>query len=1322
MCQVCNCPNKRSLHTIGFRGIGFKSTFSLGDVVHLRTPTLSVVFRSKRFTEPVWDETSEDFVGGTTISVRLRDALIEQEIARTLQDWLVSPLSLLFFRNIQSLTIGETELLWKSVGRGPVAGSEWMTLNGCLEQPLLRARSSSEEFPKEALDELVQERMVPVHEAVAFPPSSVDIVLGAKGLYVVLNAGMDTNLPFACNAPFIQDPARIKIKDPEISPTNRWLLERAGRFAASVMLKWLGKSDISIKDRSRAYEIMPDVNRDDRSPQGICATTVELAFASEIDNQPVLLTDSGQTKVAGESIILPERLLDIWPEEQVSSLLDGSCRPVFSRHVSPRDRQKLMNWKMIEEITRPDVVKILSSSHLPKPDGWSRLLKLWNFIYPETTGYHPAGQLEAIRIVPVQGKEVLYAGNEVVRLGEKRLLASDADWDFLADSLLVLDPNWPRYLSDQRRLMETKSIQDGIADVGRASSVFASISLADASDVNGIIARVCVEFFADEERSLGDCIRLSQIAAKLNVNVGEALRFATKDLDLRSIDEDIIYDPRGTIESVVPEVWAAKHLTNETYAKSFQSCTAEEWLKWISSGRAGLLTCIPIRAVAKGLWGQAPVEDELRRRGVRSSPLYPYRSSEFRLHDWDFEESLWIHWKALAVQDERVWSSIAEQILAQSERFWSPAKSARILQSSGRGNTSSIVNEPILPKWVLTLRELPCLTDTRGFCRRPAELLRRTDATLPLLDIEAFIDHRFDNEATRPLLDLLGVGSTPAGPHRLLDRLRALAQSVEPPVATLEKLYRSLDRLVDTCSTEDLKHVKAAFHDEPIVFTDSGTWSSAPGVFIAAEVEGLPGGEFVRSSVRDLSMWHKLGVAERPTPELEIEWLSQLEMQSRLSVINAKRVRELLARYPTRIWDESHRWLNLAGEIVPLQSLKYSLSKQSGTPWNHLHEWVKQETADFQRLSGDISASLPFTGLPSLGSQIEERFEQTPLLTEVSRDCPWLRQLGQDLMRIVPIHDETDIEAIRTLASDLARTVLQIVPRLELTPYLRSVPAGTPRRSEACWTNGVLYVEDRPMPKLAKAVARELGRSFGRVEIEEAIKFCFDRPAEFVTEYMEENFKLVPRELDEPFCSRPDTTQVTIPDQDRDSEQPDADNFEVAAPQPFAREFQETTTALNPMEASGVGAQGPAPRTAPPPRSQKPNILERFAAGKGFRKDPLGRFYHPNGSWIAKQSGNRFWEWRALRGELVRYLYAREICLEREPLDIEAEDWKMIEAHPETHSMILADSKGNPIEVAGSAICQLKDSGVLKLYQTHFRLVCEDIPQSFNLLRPPDQA
>src|SRR5262249_15059202 len=67
--------NKRALHTIGFRGIGFKSTFSIGEEVRLRTPTLSVAFRKKRFTEPRWLNGELDHCDGTSLRVIIQDNL-----------------------------------------------------------------------------------------------------------------------------------------------------------------------------------------------------------------------------------------------------------------------------------------------------------------------------------------------------------------------------------------------------------------------------------------------------------------------------------------------------------------------------------------------------------------------------------------------------------------------------------------------------------------------------------------------------------------------------------------------------------------------------------------------------------------------------------------------------------------------------------------------------------------------------------------------------------------------------------------------------------------------------------------------------------------------------------------------------------------------------------------------------------------------------------------------------------------------------------------------------------------------------------------------
>src|SRR5205085_2941649 len=72
--------NKRALHTIGFRGIGFKSTFSLGDTVELYTPTLSLAFHRRRFTEPKWIACPRSNTSLTQIRVAVGDPLREQAI------------------------------------------------------------------------------------------------------------------------------------------------------------------------------------------------------------------------------------------------------------------------------------------------------------------------------------------------------------------------------------------------------------------------------------------------------------------------------------------------------------------------------------------------------------------------------------------------------------------------------------------------------------------------------------------------------------------------------------------------------------------------------------------------------------------------------------------------------------------------------------------------------------------------------------------------------------------------------------------------------------------------------------------------------------------------------------------------------------------------------------------------------------------------------------------------------------------------------------------------------------------------------------------
>lgn len=1311
--------NKRALHTIGFRGIGFKSTFSLGDTVELYTPTLSVAFERQRFTAPRWTGNPQRARGQTQIRVAIRDDHRKREIEKNLHEWLASPVSLLFFKHIRRMRIGSEEVHWGSLGPGPVPGSEWMALQDNPDNAFLIARSEPEAFPEEALAEIRQERLLSADQEMDFPPCKVEIVVGAKGrLYVVLPTGVETALPFACNAPFIQDPARLKIKDPETSPTNRWLLERAGRLAASVMLRWLGSNDASVADRSAAYSVFPDVDREDSSLEGSCAAIVEESFDERLGEAPFLLTNTGELQPSQGCIIAPEELFGIWPAEQAVKLFDEAGRPPLSSHVSAADRQKLLHWGVVEQFDRNQMLKVLQSKHLPKPETWRQLLRLWAYVAPELTGYRHGLNREGVRLVPVQGKDVLYSASEVVRLAEKRLLQSEDDWKFLSAHLLVLNQNWPRFLAEQRRVAEERNDNDLGEETEAAFAVLDAIGLEDTSDVSDVIEQVANEFFAQESVPLVQCIQLAQVAAKLGAAVGDSFRFVTRDRYLRAGANAILFDPDGMLEAFLEPAWCAAHLLHADYSKAFASCTSEEWRAWVSSGRAGLLGFAPLVSIRKQVWGRKHIDIELRRRGLATSPYYPYVTGDFRIEDWDFEEILWNYWAATAKDDPGIWGRIIERILDQPEAAWSKARSARALQVATTGNARAISNDPLLPAWILMLRELPCLRDTRGFYHKPSDLLRRTPETESLMDVEPFVHGRLDTEATRPLLTLLGVRGVPTGPGRLLDCLRALAKAANPPAHEVEKWYRRLDQMIDTCSTTDFANIKKAFHEETIILTEDAGWTSAAGVFLSSDEEDVPGAAVIRAGVRDLMLWRKIAVAERPTADLAIQWLKELPSGKALSQDDARRVRTLLTRHANRIWSECGHWLNLAGEWAPVETLAYVLSMQSLVPWSHLHEWVKQKTADLQRLSVETTEDPPFSALPPLAAHVEDRFHRTLLSTAPTERRAWLNQLGSELQRI-ELDDQSEAARIRELAMDLAATSWQTTPGLEIIPYIDGTPAGVPRRAEVIWLDRILYVEDRPLAKLARAVAQELGRAFRKQEIGDAIKLCFDRSVEFVTDYMEENFKLAARVATTP---RPPATGATDEGFSTSPEvgsQPPVTESDVATDE-VATEHEETAAQINePDDEGNVGGDeehddSESPLLAQPkerghPKPPKLSIMERFARAQGFRKDGDDRFFHPDGGWIAKAHGARFpWERRTAGGDLVRYYWPKDHCLEREPLQLEADIWGLLDQSPDSYALVLSNSQGDPVEIPGSRLRAMCGDGKITLYPATYRLVFQN--------------
>lgn len=1314
--------NKRELHTIGFRGIGFKSTFSLGDEVRLATPSLSVAFTRRHFTEPVWLERRVNS-DRTEIRVQFRDARRRNEFERSLQSWLESPVSLLFLRNVRSLVLADRELRWLSQGVGPVSDSEWFALPGDDENAYLLVRSPEAAFPDEAIEEIREERSLELEGgSAAFPPCRVEVVLNLEGrLFAFLPTGVVTKLPFAANAPFIQDPARIKIKDPEISPTNRWLLGRVGELAARAMQNWLHRTEDSTEERCRGYDLLPDVDREDATLEGSCAKVVEEAFDASLAGQPCLLTEDNRILDGRACTAVPNSLLDVWPATQVADYFLPDGQAVLSRYVSAANLVKLKRWGFVRELERTAILGVLESKHLPVPATWSELLALWVFVAQDVVRpayLIPRGRT-GVRIVPVHGNEGLHAANQVVKLGEKQLLQSEADWEFLANHLLVLNQNWPRFLAEMRRRADANEGRELRSEVQAAYAVLQALNLVEAADASVVIQNVSREFFSHEQVERNEAVRLARIAAKLGVAVAGDFSYVTRADEFAKVSDHIVADVDGDLDDLIDSAWMRSHTVHEAYDEGFASCTREEWRNWIVSGRSGLKRFVPLVSVSGRVWGREKLLSELARRGLKSAPSFSFVTAVFSLADWDFEPVHWKHWQALATEDESTWSRVLEHILAQPREYALSDHAYRAAHVSTTGSTRSVTSQSLAPNWILTLRGLRCLRDTRGAYREPAELLRRTPRTEAFLDVEPFVRAELDTEATRPFLEALGVRDNTTGAGTLIQRLTALSMAANPPVPEVARWCFRIDQVAARCSTDELKEIRAAFHERRLVLRERGGWASASEVFLTSDEEELPEAAVVHTSIRDLSLWRRIGVSERPSAELALQWLRSITAGKQLQPDELRRIRSLMARHAVRIWTECAHWLNLEGEWTPVGALAYRLTMRTLVPWKHLFPGIKKATADLQHLSLEISDLPPFAELESLSDVIEERVpHQTRLLREFPPQ-PWLLAIGSGLQRIV-LPDDAETARIRALGESVAKMSVRVTPGLEAVPYIRGTPAGTPRLIDALLVDLSLYVGRRSEAGMARPVTQELGRYLGRQDLSDAVKVCYGRSREFIEEYLVENFVLtdvsppevteLARESREPnptggsAAQGPDADNALyVPDEDIDLPPVDVSGGESTLDE---TKLEVPATCLDAAEGD-VGATTRLVATRPRKPAGAP-LIERFAGARGFRADGRGRFFHSDGSWLARTTEGPFtWEQRAPNGDLVQYFWPKDHCLLVEPLQLDAEIWGLCERFPELYTLLLADKDAAPAVLSGQTALEMRERGQITLYPASYRLVQE---------------
>lgn len=1289
--------NKRLLRTIGFRGLGFKSTFSLGNIVVLRTPTLAVAFHKSRFTLPRWlgGKTTPD--GTTRILVKIGDEQRQKELENNITEWLNSPFSLLFFNHIRSLRLGERELSWKNSGIGPIPGSVKMALNDDHASYLV-IRSDDEPFPDDALKEINEERLLEMGESANLPPCKVELVLGAPGqLFVVLPTGVRTALSFAVNAPFIQDPARLKIKDPEISFTNRWLLERVGKLAAQTMLRWLENKSLDVSERAKSYDLMPEPDGQDGTLENSCKAVVQRAFLSAVQGQAYVLTENGNLTLPGTSACVPTVLWDIWSEAQIAEILSGEGgKPLLlSRYVNENNRKKLYANKAVFPFEQDDILNILTRLTPPKPITWASLLELWNFV----GRWMYSWKRKDLNIHPVRGNDILLSSNKVVRLGEKKLLQSEDDWDFLAKRLLVLDVNWLRFLTEQRRVSEETNNSFLREKVTVADQLLIYAELDRPSNVDAILEQVAADFFAGESPNLDDCVRITQIASRLNAKIRNGFKFFTQDGRLRPANQTILFDESGLLEEFIPPRLRKQVLLNERYARRFLSCTKDEWLEWIDSGNAGIRRFAPIDKKSDFIYGHDQIKKEIEKRGQAIDAIaYQYSTSTFELEDWDFPAEYWKHWETCAQEDNSFWARLIEQILRQRSG-WEYAQSARTLHVATTGNKKPLTKKNLFPTWIIKFQELPCLRDTRGNYCIPRDLMRRTPQTEPLMDVEPFVDVRLDTEAARPLLTLLGVRDVPTGPAYIVERIKALAKAPKPPILELTKWYQRLDALFESCSTDDQQNVKECFREEKLILADDETWQTSESIYISAEEHDVPGAALVHSLINQLSLWQKIGVNERPTAELAIQWLMSLPVNEKPSASDAQRIKSLLGRHPVRVWRECERWLNLLGEWVPIDRLKYCLTMKSLFRYANLFEWVKSETADLQMLSIDLTREAPFSALPALASQVEKNLV-SPLEQERSAPLSWLQTVGRLLSRI-NLSDKEKTQRIRIQAKRLSFTKGVLVDSITTLPYLNGKPAGVQENEEVVWIGQTIYMTNLSKAKLASRISKQIAAVFDWTEMEALLAYCFGRNEADIRSYLEENFALTSEETSLLNDYLPSTA----------AEHRNESVVETPSDTPLEKENIPISDIVLDNSNSGNDALASSEYSRSPHSSRTPQtktpLIERFALSFGYQKRDNQRFVRADGMVLIKSEGVFPWAILDVNGAISLHYWTSEHCLEFKPLDLPAEVWHLIEQDPQHYALLLEDRNGNPIQFLGNELVQSKQLGYLRLYPAKYRISLE---------------
>ena len=1241
LCQF-GFSNKRHLHTIGFRGVGFKSIFSLGPRVEIITPTLSFAFDKKRFSEPIWlDEKklSDYLLFRVRINDRSKRSFLESEFQR----WQESPIPLLFFQSIKKMVIQDRDIDKEIIGKGPVAYSQHVYIKNPGVQEILIFQAEPESFPDEAVKEIRDERG---SLDFTLPPCPVHIVIGSsmkERLYTVLPTEVQPKVPFSINAPFIQEPARKEIKPPISSPTNRWLLKRVGALAATAMVEWLENKRLKLEERVLAYSLLPKPIISDGSLGNECTRLIIEGFFEKVSrDDPILLCHDGSLSNKHNTIALPNDIVETWGADKALEIFAPVKNKTIAKEVKEAARKRLKNWEFLEIVDLKAIGQNLlsrGSTCIPRPKELKNLVHFWSYILPLTKDYQYWGKLGDLPVAPVVGYEWLVPSRKVLVVGGRTARIPDADWTFLMKKIEVLDPDWIQIIDSVNGTKE-KPPNAFEGKLIRAAELFNELELDRRVGLEQVIESASENIFQRDDPG-EDGIRLAHIAARGDAIVSKNFWYLCQDDCWRSVSNELLFEYSGILFLLFPEQWLTSKLISNRYIDELNLQEKETWLIWAKHKQKSWLGSLPLpphRRYQKNWWDKADaVQTFCSERGGSPPTKFPLKSDSFKIEDYDWDESLWSFWEERDKNNPEAWTELGILVVKSWSADWEKRMHASIKQI-GYTREYWLDHSKLDAAWLLKLKNLPCLPDHFNNPQIPVKLFRLTPDTQPLLNIEPFVHHDLDKSETSKILDILGVRSKPESADALIERLRALSRAEKPPISHLIDIYRAIDQVALRMSTDNFKKLKTTFASESLIYTEDGTWGMLADVF-HDNPDHIPGVPLIHSEAKNFGLWGRLGISTKPTLEMAISWLQSIPVGQSLNRRDKSRALQILPLAPERIWTECSAWIDLADHWADKQDFRWAILERSMA--KGLFDSIKKQTADFSFLDKLASGFCAKTGLVSLEKALDYRLSIYESVYKEGRP-EWILTLGKIISRLrfpneveesgknkAPYHQDKQKGRILSVSQWCP------VDNLKLTPFIEGQPVGVEIPCRAAWQDRTLFVEGSS-PTHHRELVIEISRHFQTPEAKKAVADCVARDPSWIEAYAAEYLVLeeLGREevIGDPIIFDETDDRDDIPETETADDSDDEVNFDDMEHENETDQGKRSKKKNDDMQGS---------REKEKDARQQPTRKDIFAAflnKEGFKWDDFEKsFIHTDGS-IVRQAEAPF-RWIKLKDgrEVVRY-------------------------------------------------------------------------------------